>query len=325
MVYILGFGALPLLLVATLPSWPQVEAACYYPSGQIAPNDTPCRDDTEHATCCGQGYACLSNGICQATGEEQLKDGATEFVRGSCTDRRWRSSSCPLFCIEEGVDFLDGGNGIFKCPNTTEDLYFCINRLSGADATCDNKRNLLFFAGVPSAITTIGVVPRITSSSLSSSSNPSAFTLSTVNDRPTSAPPAETRGTRGPTSQSPPDDSVDEPSASSNNTAVIVGAVLGGTVAIFLAGLVGWMLARGRSRRGKATGGDAVAAMPGHRPDEAPPRVPFSRLPSRTDDAFNALSVWKPQDQQGPFELGYPTPRPGPPVEMPAELPTGYR
>lgn len=147
MVHVLGFGVLTLLLVA-FPSWPGAEAACYYPSGRLAPNDTPCRDDTTHATCCGQGYACLSNGICQATGDEARKPGATEYVRGGCTDKTWRSSSCPLFCIDEDADLLDGGNGIWKCDNTNDDLYFCINSRSAKEASCEKRTNVLFFAGM---------------------------------------------------------------------------------------------------------------------------------------------------------------------------------
>jgi hypothetical protein len=135
------------LLIAAFSSWPLTRAACYFPSGKLAVNNIPCRDDTPNAACCGQGYACLSNGICQATGEELQKPGATEFVRGSCTDKEWRSSSCPLFCIEQDVDFLDGGNGIFKCQNTTEDLYFCINKQSATEASCEEKEKVLFFPG----------------------------------------------------------------------------------------------------------------------------------------------------------------------------------
>lgn len=136
------------LSVATCWFWPGAEAACYYPSGRLSPNDTPCRDDTPHATCCGQGYACISNGMCQATGEELAKAGASEFVRGACTDKTWRSSSCPLFCIEEDVDFLDGGNGVAKCENTSQDLYFCINSRSAEEASCEENRKLLFFPGM---------------------------------------------------------------------------------------------------------------------------------------------------------------------------------
>lgn len=152
MVHAFGLGALAFLLAA-FPGWPGAQAACYYPSGRIAPNDIPCRDDTPHAACCGQGYACLSNGICQATGEELQAPGASEFVRGACTDREWRSSSCPLFCIEEDVDFLDGGNGIFKCGDTAEDLYYCINtRTVEETGICEERRDVLFFPGTCAAM-----------------------------------------------------------------------------------------------------------------------------------------------------------------------------
>lgn len=120
-------------------------AACYYPSGRMSPNDTPCRDDTTHSTCCGQGYICLSNGMCQATETELAKEGASEYVRGSCTDKSWRSSSCPLFCIDEEYDFLDGGMGIAKCEDTTENLFFCIN---GQEASCENNQYLLYYVGM---------------------------------------------------------------------------------------------------------------------------------------------------------------------------------
>lgn len=124
----------------------QVNAVCYFPNGVIAPNDTPCRDDTSNSVCCGQGYACLTNGLCQATGEELQKPGATEFVRGGCTDKTWRSSSCPSFCIENGVDNVGGGTGLSKCPNTDRDIYWCINK-NYQSADCDTGVGLLFFPG----------------------------------------------------------------------------------------------------------------------------------------------------------------------------------
>lgn len=124
---------------------PGTRAACYYPSGDMAPHDTPCRDDTTHATCCGQGYACLSNGICQATGEEfEMPGAALEFVRGSCTDKTWRSSSCPLFCIDEEHDNVFGGNSMVKCENTSQDLYYCLN---DEESSCEDHYNVLYFPG----------------------------------------------------------------------------------------------------------------------------------------------------------------------------------
>lgn len=136
------------LVLAIFSTWPEAHAACYYPNRQVAPNDIPCRDDTPHAACCAPGYACLSNGICQATGQEQGGPNPSEFVRGACTDESWRNSNCPLFCIEEGVDFLGGGNGIAKCDNTSDDSYYCINIRSSGQATCENRGKVLFFPGM---------------------------------------------------------------------------------------------------------------------------------------------------------------------------------
>lgn len=131
---------LALLLLA------RARAACYYPDGSIAPNDTPCQDRTAESTCCGQGYACLSNGMCQATGKELQKGGATELVRGACTDRSWRSSSCPLFCINPETDNVGGGIGVAKCVGTAEELYYCINSVQDR-VNCTAKQNVLFFQG----------------------------------------------------------------------------------------------------------------------------------------------------------------------------------
>lgn len=129
----------------------QANALCYYPDGTAAPGDVPCSDSTENSVCCGTGYACLSNGICQATGDELKKPGATEFVRGSCTDKTFRSSACPSFCSTPGQDNVSGGEGIEKCTNTSQDLYWCINQvnfdLQQTEDPCDDQNAVIFFPG----------------------------------------------------------------------------------------------------------------------------------------------------------------------------------
>ncbi|KAL3413139.1 hypothetical protein V8F44DRAFT_662560 [Aspergillus fumigatus] len=100
---------------------------------------------TKHATCCGQGYACLSNLICTAT--------------ESCTDHTWRSSACPLFCINLdplNLNNLAGGQGIKKCPNTDLDMYYCIDYNMG-NANYSAQQQVLIFKGTLAALTTIGV------------------------------------------------------------------------------------------------------------------------------------------------------------------------
>lgn len=118
---------------------------CYIPDGSVAPQDTACRNDNDAAACCGQGYACLSNGICMSTGDEIQKDGASTFVRGSCTDQSWRSNSCPQFCINPEYDLLAGGEGVGKCPNGNNEWY-CIDGFLNS-TNCDTQENVLIFFG----------------------------------------------------------------------------------------------------------------------------------------------------------------------------------
>lgn len=119
-------------------------AICYYPDGSAAPQDTPCNDETAESACCGQGYACLSNGVCQATGDEIQKPGASKYVRGSCTDTGWRSSSCPSFCINPQYNNVAGGQGMGMCEDTSRTLFYCIDERS---VDCTSEENVLLFVG----------------------------------------------------------------------------------------------------------------------------------------------------------------------------------
>ncbi|CAG9982936.1 unnamed protein product [Clonostachys byssicola] len=228
------------ILLALFPS--NSSAACYYPSGKLAPNDTPCRDDTSDSVCCGQGYACLSNGICQATGAELLKPGATEFVRGGCTDKTWRSSSCPSFCVDTNVDNLTGGMGIAKCPNTSKDMYWCINKNQGS-VNCTAQQNVLFFPGTPTAITTIGVSPSTTSQVTST-----IVTSSTKLDSTATSTSATTATSEATTTSEPRTGG----NSNDNDKGPIIGGAVGGAFAILLIGsLVIWLVWRHRRRRAR--------------------------------------------------------------------------
>ncbi|KAF6824851.1 hypothetical protein CPLU01_10617 [Colletotrichum plurivorum] len=220
-------------------------AACYYPNGSISPNDTPCRDDTAESTCCGTGYACLANGMCQATGKELQKEGATELVRGACTNRSWRSSSCPLFCINPETDNVGGGIGVGRCTGTTEELYYCINVVMD-QVNCRGKKNVLFFQQPASAFTTIGVVPTTpallptTSQSMSetTSNEPSATpSPSLVNPSrlPSQSPIVTSSASHSPTT-------TPNPPSPSNDRAVTIGAAVGASVGVLALGILGvWL------------------------------------------------------------------------------------
>jgi hypothetical protein len=123
-------------------------AVCYYPDGSVA-QDIPCTDDTTQSTCCGTGYACLglssSFYLCAATGDELDKPGASQYVRGSCTDKSWRSGNCPSVCVDPNRDNTGGGNGLAQCPDS-DDLFWCISDGLGVE-NCTTGFNLVDFAG----------------------------------------------------------------------------------------------------------------------------------------------------------------------------------
>lgn len=120
-------------------------AECYYPDGSVASDHVPCFYGT-NSVCCGQGYACLTNKICQATGEKLEKDGANEYVRGSCTDPEWSSRACPSFCKDSYSDITSDVEGLIKCSQRSEDSYFCLNRVND-QRNCDTGENLIAFSG----------------------------------------------------------------------------------------------------------------------------------------------------------------------------------
>lgn len=87
-------------LLIAFPFLPFCAGICYYPDQEtIAPQDVPCRGGSGDSPCCGPGYACVSNGLCMRNNDTLDVNSADEYVRGSCTDKNWRSAACPSFCI----------------------------------------------------------------------------------------------------------------------------------------------------------------------------------------------------------------------------------
>ena len=119
-------------------------ALCYYPDGSPS-EDFPCSSDV-NSTCCGQGYTCMSNSICKSN-SYTFSPGSdnTQYIRGSCTDKSFTSSSCPLFCLVKGVDQLDGGQDMIKCPDASGDVYVC--NTETVPWSCDNNKDTLEFQG----------------------------------------------------------------------------------------------------------------------------------------------------------------------------------
>ena len=74
------------------------ESKCYRLDGSINNDDFPCNPSADHSICCGSGWACLENGLCQNTlhSNSELPEG-TNWL-GTCTDISWNSTECLNKC-----------------------------------------------------------------------------------------------------------------------------------------------------------------------------------------------------------------------------------
>ena len=106
----------------------QVQTLCYFPDGQtVADGDSACVDSGNSA-CCGHGFTCLSNRLCELTKYVISDPGQSQYVRGSCTDPSWNDPNCPSFCISpSNGDTFSGAMGLKKCNGTSEDEYYCLD------------------------------------------------------------------------------------------------------------------------------------------------------------------------------------------------------
>lgn len=66
--------------------------ACYYPDQTLAVDDVPCGSGL-YSACCGKNAICLSNNLCMGVKQPFV------LSRASCTDKNWKSPSCPNVCI----------------------------------------------------------------------------------------------------------------------------------------------------------------------------------------------------------------------------------
>ncbi|KAF2177900.1 hypothetical protein K469DRAFT_754854 [Zopfia rhizophila CBS 207.26] len=163
-----------LLSIYVLALISRSSTVCYIPDkNTVVEQNVPCSEGSGESVCYGPSYACLSNGICQATSAELRKDGATEFVRGSCTDKTWKSGRCPGFCLTNQCREA----GIGKCEGTKDDTYYCIGEEhspSDGNHTVTDDFDPPSFAGQLTPLTTISITA--TSSRLATLS----MTLSTA-------------------------------------------------------------------------------------------------------------------------------------------------
>lgn len=128
-------------------------AKCVFPDGTPS-GDIPC-GTTGDATCCADGYACLSNNMCMLTEHAPGRSDPNlpQYARGSCTDSTWRSKSCPQFCRSaEDSDNLSDAVGVVNC-NTADGgapggRWLCLNTNTTNQADpCGNSEFYFEFNG----------------------------------------------------------------------------------------------------------------------------------------------------------------------------------
>ena len=154
-----------LLLVVALAL--QVSSSCYYPDGTYIAADRPCiTNGTQESFCCGQqGVTCLSDKVCYNSNAPS----GLKYVRGSCTDRSFRSSACPDFCLSSSfwcmwrlitnkilaaVAPSDKAGIMFQCGFPT-DSYCCSP--DGSPCSCENGNVTL--AAASSDVYSIAYIP----------------------------------------------------------------------------------------------------------------------------------------------------------------------
>ena len=69
---------------------------CYTGNGTVT-EDLPCHSD-DVSFCCGVGWSCLSNGLCQ------WRD-STSFAEGTCTDKSYPMNACLGSCLASTFSF----------------------------------------------------------------------------------------------------------------------------------------------------------------------------------------------------------------------------
>lgn len=225
-------------------------ALCYFPDGNST-NDAACGGFGSKSTCCGPGYACLSNNLC-AVSEYVAADIAASspsYVRAGCTDESWSSKNCPKYCLNStnGDNLGLLGMGVGKCDGGSQGTrFYCRNEVTAGlsdTVLCsdkryyfefDGKRHILHTVGidsdigcvkeVPTTVTIIGVTatkPSVHSTS-SSTSSAASFSTSTTSKESATSTPVSTSSS--PTASSTP---ADEDQGSDKQRTIGIGVGLG--------------------------------------------------------------------------------------------------
>ncbi|PSN73423.1 hypothetical protein BS50DRAFT_672308 [Corynespora cassiicola Philippines] len=218
-------------------------ASCYYANGKEV-GYVPCNHTAvalgQHSSCCAEGDGCLANGLCKTKYNGDWAQG-NYYWRQACTDRTWSDPACANFCrFNYREDQL-----IWKCrePGT-----WCCNdgdppraadRAYKTNYTCCSMEELTFGAEDGDFWTTASPLPVSLSSAIPSTGTPTPSASGSPAETDT---PAET-GT-------PAESTISQPDSGSTNNSLAIGLGVGlGVALLVLAGIIGFIIRRRRSKR----------------------------------------------------------------------------
>ncbi|EDU47132.1 hypothetical protein PtrSN002B_007082 [Pyrenophora tritici-repentis] len=267
---------------------------CYFPDGTLVERDTPC-STAANSTCCGQGFACLSNNLCAVTSHVDAGPGQSTYVRGSCTDKTWNSAECPTFCLNwDHGDNPAGGMGIAKCPYI-EERFYCLDRFAegfSAEQMCSNSSNYFAFADVATTATVVGVTSSssaITTSTITTPAAPLSSSSSSSSSIGASA-------TATSTSSSPPSQDNQNTSSSSNNNAIAIGAGVGAPLGVIAISVALFLFYRHRRHQ-------RLGPKTANQPDEfVPPATTHDYKPRPGDVVYERWEAPSSGPQEMPAE-----------------------
>ncbi|KAF2405373.1 hypothetical protein EJ06DRAFT_518359 [Trichodelitschia bisporula] len=266
---------IPLLLALLFALSTAASSRCWAPDGKTVPAlDVPCNNDG-NSTCCGQGWACLSNNICMWTPSVQDKV-TNHYGRGSCTDPTWTDPNCPKFCVSLSAgDNIPGAEAMARCPHV-DNTFYCLND-NQANVNCERQDGVLTFPGTFSIVTVIGA-STMSPSSNTNTSDPTSFRVSPNPTTTLSSPSAASTST--------PDPKIEV--LRSRTIGLAVGIPLG-FLALAGAAYLFYRERRLRSIRSSASLGNATDPM-----RTSTPAAPVPYNPHRYGDGPGPAPMWGP-------------------------------
>nr|POE74682.1 hypothetical protein CFP56_37213 [Quercus suber] len=197
---------------------------CYNERGNQT-GDSPC-DSSSSNQCCGSGYECLDNGLCQ-------KNGTTAFAQGSCTDIGF--ASCLDFCA---MSEIDGTTKVSSCGGNS----WCC----GGPDCCDDNTTTTLHPYPYSTITAgqIGQASNVVSTKTSSRST------TEVSSRVLTSTVASLQSLAPATSLSAPNVLMESPIGDGLSTGVKAGIGVAIPLAMLLLGALAFFIWKSRRQEG---------------------------------------------------------------------------